>query len=167
MSSPFKFGDFNFICERAALTICPLLGTAQGVMPTCYARNVQLGSQVWFQPGKSATGSYFGIIRENAQGERLQGERMFIVVLGGGISGRELGGSKKGNERRSDIIPKNDKSHGKARVRELQVRGEKRSNTGRRNCYRDLKDVSCVIAIPPFSSYLYRPFPLVIAQILC
>jgi hypothetical protein len=22
-------------------------------MPTCYARNVQLGSQVWFQPGKS------------------------------------------------------------------------------------------------------------------
>jgi len=46
----FKFGDFDFICEHAALTICPLVGTAQGVMPTCYARNVQLGSQVIFQP---------------------------------------------------------------------------------------------------------------------
>ncbi|CAD6572105.1 MAG: Chitin synthase, class 7 [Tremellales sp. Tagirdzhanova-0007] len=46
----FKFGDFDYICERAALTICPLLGTPLGVMPTCYSRNVQLGSQVIFQP---------------------------------------------------------------------------------------------------------------------
>ena len=49
----FKFGDFDYICERAALTICPLLGTPLGVMPTCYSRNVQLGSQVIFQPGES------------------------------------------------------------------------------------------------------------------
>ena len=48
----FKFGDFDYICERAALTICPLLGTELGVMPTCYSRNVQLGSQVIFQPGE-------------------------------------------------------------------------------------------------------------------
>lgn len=52
MSSAFAFGDFNFICERAALTVCPLLGTAQGVMPTCYSRNVQLGTQIIFQPGE-------------------------------------------------------------------------------------------------------------------
>ena len=52
--SPFKFGHFDAICERAALTICPLIGTDLGVMPTCYARNVQLGSQIIFQPGKSS-----------------------------------------------------------------------------------------------------------------
>jgi len=49
----FKFGEFDYICERAALTICPLLQTPLGVMPTCYSRNVQLGSQVVFQPGES------------------------------------------------------------------------------------------------------------------
>jgi len=49
----FKFGHFEYICERAALTICPLMGTGLGVMPTCYSRNVQLGSQVIFQPGES------------------------------------------------------------------------------------------------------------------
>ena len=49
--SPFKFGSFDAICERAALTICPLVGTDLGVMPTCYSRNVQLGSQIIFQPG--------------------------------------------------------------------------------------------------------------------
>lgn len=51
--SAFKFGDFNYICERAALTICPMLGTQLGIMPTCYSRNVQLGSQIIFQPGES------------------------------------------------------------------------------------------------------------------
>ena len=51
MASPFRFGDFDYICEHAALVICPLVGTAQGTMPTCYARNVQLGSQIIFQPG--------------------------------------------------------------------------------------------------------------------
>jgi hypothetical protein len=55
--SPFKFGHFDAICERAALTICPLIGTELGVMPTCYSRNVQLGSQIIFQPGKSAAAS--------------------------------------------------------------------------------------------------------------
>lgn len=53
MSAGFQFGDFTWLCERAALTICPLLQTPQGVMPTCYARNVILGSQVWFQPATS------------------------------------------------------------------------------------------------------------------
>jgi hypothetical protein len=35
----FSFGSFDLICEHAALTVCPLLGT------------VQLGSQIVFQPG--------------------------------------------------------------------------------------------------------------------
>lgn len=48
----FKFGDFGFVCERAQLTICPLLENEFGVTPTCYARNVQLGSQIIFQPGQ-------------------------------------------------------------------------------------------------------------------
>jgi hypothetical protein len=47
----FKFGSFDYICEHAALVVCPMVGTAQGTMPTCYARNVQLGSQIIFQPG--------------------------------------------------------------------------------------------------------------------
>jgi hypothetical protein len=47
----FSFGSFDLICEHAALTVCPLLGTGQGIMPTCYSRNVQLGSQIVFQPG--------------------------------------------------------------------------------------------------------------------
>jgi hypothetical protein len=51
--SAFEFGNFDYICEHAALTVCPLLGTELGIMPTCYSRNVQLGSQIIFQPGKS------------------------------------------------------------------------------------------------------------------
>jgi hypothetical protein len=47
----FKFGNFDYICEHAALTICPLLGTELVISPTCYSRNVQLGSQIIFQPG--------------------------------------------------------------------------------------------------------------------
>ncbi|KAL7418790.1 Chitin synthase, class 7 [Cryptotrichosporon argae] len=49
-STAFKFGSFDWVCERASLVVCPMLGTANGIEPTCYARNVQLGSQVFFQP---------------------------------------------------------------------------------------------------------------------
>lgn len=45
-----QFGSFNGICETAALIICPLVGTAQGVVPTCYSRNVDIGSTLIFQP---------------------------------------------------------------------------------------------------------------------
>ena len=48
-----QFGSFNGICETAALVICPLVGTAQGVVPTCYSRNVDIGSTLIFQPCKS------------------------------------------------------------------------------------------------------------------
>ncbi|WVF66043.1 chitin synthase export chaperone [Kwoniella sp. CBS 6097] len=50
MSSAFKIGSFDYICEHAAFVVCPLVGTSQGTMPTCYSRNVQLGSQIIFQP---------------------------------------------------------------------------------------------------------------------
>ncbi|KAK4685757.1 hypothetical protein P7C73_g4380, partial [Tremellales sp. Uapishka_1] len=48
--SKLEFGSFDYVCERAALVICPLLGTQQGIEPNCYSRNVQLGSQIIFQP---------------------------------------------------------------------------------------------------------------------
>jgi len=48
-----KFGSFNGICEQAALIICPLVGSAQGIEPTCYSRNVQIGSTLIFQPAAS------------------------------------------------------------------------------------------------------------------
>lgn len=46
----FEFGSFNAICERAALIICPLVGTDQGIEPTCYSRNVDIGGTLLFQP---------------------------------------------------------------------------------------------------------------------
>jgi len=45
-----QFGSFNGICETAALVICPLIGTAQGVVPSCYSRNVDIGKTLIFQP---------------------------------------------------------------------------------------------------------------------
>jgi Chitin synthase export chaperone len=35
-----QFGSFDSICQTAALVICPLLGSDQGIEPTCYSRNV-------------------------------------------------------------------------------------------------------------------------------
>jgi hypothetical protein len=51
-STPVKFGSFEAVCEHAALLVCPLLHTPHGVEPDCYGRNVQLGSQLIFQPGE-------------------------------------------------------------------------------------------------------------------
>ncbi|KJA20881.1 hypothetical protein HYPSUDRAFT_769137 [Hypholoma sublateritium FD-334 SS-4] len=45
-----QFGSFTGICETAALVICPLVGTAQGVEPKCYSRNVDVGGTLIFQP---------------------------------------------------------------------------------------------------------------------
>lgn len=52
-TDPAKFGDFTALCQRAALIVCPLLQSDNGVEPNCYSRNVQLGSQLIFQPGES------------------------------------------------------------------------------------------------------------------
>ncbi|KAJ9100928.1 Chitin synthase, class 7 [Naganishia adeliensis] len=51
-SAPIKFGSFEAVCEHAALLVCPLLHTPHGVEPDCYGRNIQLGSQLIFQPGR-------------------------------------------------------------------------------------------------------------------
>ncbi|KAF5339301.1 hypothetical protein D9611_009833 [Ephemerocybe angulata] len=45
-----QFGSFNAICEKAALIICPLVGTDQGIEPMCYSRNVDIGGTLIFQP---------------------------------------------------------------------------------------------------------------------
>ncbi|KAJ7605506.1 chitin synthase III catalytic subunit-domain-containing protein [Mycena polygramma] len=45
-----QFGSFNSICETAALVICPLIGTDQGIEPSCYSRNVDVGGTLIFQP---------------------------------------------------------------------------------------------------------------------
>ncbi|KAJ7644406.1 chitin synthase III catalytic subunit-domain-containing protein [Roridomyces roridus] len=45
-----KFGSFDSICETAALVICPLVGTDNGIDPSCYSRNVDIGGTLIFQP---------------------------------------------------------------------------------------------------------------------
>ncbi|ETW87721.1 hypothetical protein HETIRDRAFT_407264 [Heterobasidion irregulare TC 32-1] len=45
-----QFGSFNSICQTAALVICPLVGTDQGIEPTCYSRNVDIAGTLIFQP---------------------------------------------------------------------------------------------------------------------
>ncbi|KAG0140678.1 hypothetical protein CROQUDRAFT_99782 [Cronartium quercuum f. sp. fusiforme G11] len=48
----FSFGDFNQICSSAALIVCPLMGSTNGIgiQPNCYARNVELNGLILFQP---------------------------------------------------------------------------------------------------------------------
>jgi len=45
-----QFGSFDGVCQQAALVICPLMGSSQGIEPTCYSRNVQIGHTIIFQP---------------------------------------------------------------------------------------------------------------------
>jgi hypothetical protein len=45
-----QFGSFNSICETAALVVCPLVGTEQGIEPSCYSRNVDVAGTLIFQP---------------------------------------------------------------------------------------------------------------------
>lgn len=50
MAAPaFKFGSFDYFCNQAALTVCPLVGSQ--IEPECYARNVEISGQLIFQPG--------------------------------------------------------------------------------------------------------------------
>ncbi|KAG0250914.1 Chitin synthase, class 7 [Mortierella polycephala] len=46
----FAFGSFNHICSKVSLTLCPLIGTADGVEPICYSRNVKMFNALIFQP---------------------------------------------------------------------------------------------------------------------
>jgi Chitin synthase export chaperone len=45
------FGSFDFICEQAALPLCALVGSQNGIEPICYARNVELANTLIFQAG--------------------------------------------------------------------------------------------------------------------
>lgn len=46
------FGSFADICQTAALVICPLVESEQGVEPVCYSRNVEIAKTLLFQPGE-------------------------------------------------------------------------------------------------------------------
>jgi hypothetical protein len=49
------FGDFDIICRKAAVPLCTLVGPANsisgsaGIMPTCYARSIELANTIIFQ----------------------------------------------------------------------------------------------------------------------
>jgi len=45
-----QFGSFNDLCSTAALVICPLIGSDQGIEPSCYSRNVEVSGTLIFQP---------------------------------------------------------------------------------------------------------------------
>ncbi|KAL4915135.1 chitin synthase export chaperone [Aspergillus aurantiobrunneus] len=53
------FGDFNEICQKAALPLCSLVGPpsaisgSTGVIPNCYARNIELANTIIFEGGAS------------------------------------------------------------------------------------------------------------------
>lgn len=47
-----SFGNFDEMCESAALIVCPLLGSDLGLQPVCYSRNVNLAGNIIFQPGE-------------------------------------------------------------------------------------------------------------------
>jgi hypothetical protein len=50
MATPqFRYGSFDYFCNQAALTVCPLVGLQ--IEPECYARNVEISNQLIFQPG--------------------------------------------------------------------------------------------------------------------
>lgn len=44
---PLRFGDFEWICHQASLTVCPALGLGD---PACYSRNIGMNSFLLFQP---------------------------------------------------------------------------------------------------------------------
>ncbi|KAI8976995.1 chitin synthase III catalytic subunit [Mycotypha africana] len=48
----FEFQPFKFdgICQTVALTLCPLIGTFDGIEPLCYSRNVEAAGILIFQP---------------------------------------------------------------------------------------------------------------------
>ncbi|KAF9429604.1 Chitin synthase, class 7 [Podila epigama] len=46
----FAFGNFEYICSTVSLTLCPLVGSPDGIEPVCYSRNVRLADTLIFQP---------------------------------------------------------------------------------------------------------------------
>ncbi|KAI8333947.1 chitin synthase III catalytic subunit [Chlamydoabsidia padenii] len=46
----FEAFSFNGICQTVALSLCPLIGSSDGIEPVCYSRNVDLAGNLIFQP---------------------------------------------------------------------------------------------------------------------
>ncbi|KAI9268602.1 chitin synthase III catalytic subunit [Helicostylum pulchrum] len=46
----FEALNFNGICKTIAISLCPLIGQADGIEPVCYSRNVELSGNIIFQP---------------------------------------------------------------------------------------------------------------------
>lgn len=46
----FEALNFNGICKTIAISLCPLIGQAEGIEPVCYSRNVELSGNIIFQP---------------------------------------------------------------------------------------------------------------------
>ncbi|KAG2227071.1 hypothetical protein INT45_003801 [Circinella minor] len=48
----FEFDAFSFdgICRTVPLTLCPIIGRDEGIVPVCYSRNVELADNLIFQP---------------------------------------------------------------------------------------------------------------------
>jgi hypothetical protein len=52
------FGDFNTLCEKAAVPLCSVVGPPgiagqTGIEPVCYARNIELANTIIFQAATS------------------------------------------------------------------------------------------------------------------
>ena len=53
------FGKFDSICQKAAVPSCALVGPASslagstGIIPNCYARNIELANTIIFEPAAS------------------------------------------------------------------------------------------------------------------
>ncbi|KAI8977919.1 chitin synthase III catalytic subunit [Pilobolus umbonatus] len=46
----FNALSFDGICRTVPLSLCPLIGYAEGIAPVCYSRNIELGGTIIFQP---------------------------------------------------------------------------------------------------------------------
>jgi hypothetical protein len=53
------FGQFDSICQKAALPLCSLVGPSSsisgstGIIPNCYARNIELANTIIFEGAAS------------------------------------------------------------------------------------------------------------------
>jgi len=50
MDVSFTFGSFDYFCNQVVMPFCALVG--EKIEPKCYARNIDIGGNLLFQPGK-------------------------------------------------------------------------------------------------------------------
>lgn len=75
----FSFGNFDKICETAALIPCAMLAdnTGTGIEPVCYARNVEINGTILFQPGEL---DWFSLGLHSPKQRELQGKRVIVIA---------------------------------------------------------------------------------------